>query len=227
LLKLQRYDEALDIFEGTPAEYGASLPARTKEEVLKQVDTLRTVIGGISVSGAEPGAIIAIDGRMRGEHPTLAPLNVLAGPHLVRIYKEGFALFEKSVDTTKGQVTTVPAKLVQIAEGRAGRLKIAEIGGKKMEVVVDGIPVGVTPWEGPTTEGEHSIVLRPLPEPTPPPPPEDATCNAPLPAAQRAAMLGTPDVTASFPVSVMVKANETTGVNPKDTRRRGSPTERS
>jgi hypothetical protein len=215
LIKLQRYDEALDVFEGTLAEQGASLPVKTREEVLRQIDTMRTVVGGISISGAEIGAIITLDGRVRGEHPTVAPLNVLVGPHLLRIYKEGFELFETSVETTKSQVTAVPARLVPLASARSGRLKIEEIGGKKMEIVVDGVPVGVTPWEGSTTAGEHSIVLRPIPDPAPPPPPEDSICNAPLPAAQRAAMRGTADVTATLPTTVVVKANQITGVKLK------------
>ena len=35
--------------------------------------------------------------------------------------------------------------------------KVGEVAGKRMEVVVDGVPVGVTPWEGPVSPGPHAV----------------------------------------------------------------------
>lgn len=210
LVKLQRYDEALEVFEAALRDFAANLPPATKRSALEQVSLMRTVIGGISVTGAEVGATLVVDGRLRGEHPTPGALNVVAGPHLVRVYKEGFALYEQSVEVEKGQTETLSVKLERLPAD-AGRLKIEETGGIKMEVVVDGVPVGQTPWEGPISPGEHSVVLRPLPEPKPP-----SACGTPPPIMTQAAE-GQQSL-ATSPMRVVVKPRQTVGVKLKAER---------
>lgn len=232
MVKLQRYDEALDAFEIAINQFGPTLSERTKASALQQIDIMRTVTGGISVGGAEVGAMIVIDGRVRGEHPTSGPVNTLLGSHFVRVYKEGFGVFEKSVDVSKGDVTSVPVKLVPLEGTNVGRLKVEEVGGKKMQVVVDGIPVGVTPWEGPVSPGQHTVLLRPLPAPAPPPPQDDDVgCNIPRRSAAIAAVAASgvaavapsksgggtmpEEEVASVPVIVVVKPNQTAPVKAK------------
>ncbi|WP_433928225.1 PEGA domain-containing protein [Sorangium cellulosum] len=158
LLKLQRFDEALEAFEATLRDYGAALPPKMKEEVLRQIDILRAVTGAVVITGAELGALIVIDGRLRGEHPAPTPLSVLAGPHFVRVYKEGFAPFEKSIEVAQGQTASLKASLAPL--GNSGTLRIEESSGKVLDVVVDGMPVGATPWEGPLSVGDHNVLLR-------------------------------------------------------------------
>ncbi len=207
LLKLQRFDEALDAFEVTARDYTAVLPKATREEVLRQVDTLRAATGAVVVTGAEVGAMIVIDGRVRGEHPRAAPLPVLPGAHLVRVYKDGFALHEKSLDVGKGQTETLAVKLTPLAQVQTGRLVVSETGGKKMEVVVDGVPVGVSPWEGPVSAGEHTVVLRPLP-PADPLPAGEMSCSVPLTKTEQITLAGTEDIVATVPVTVVVQPGE-------------------
>ncbi|WP_437937378.1 PEGA domain-containing protein [Sorangium sp. So ce341] len=208
LVKLQRYDEALDAFESALREAGDKLPAKARASVLEQIDLMRGVTGMVMVTGATPGAIVVVDGRLRGEHPLGAPVPVLVGPHLIRVYKEGFSPYEEAVDVTKGNMATLPADLKPLAE--TGRLKIGEVGGRKMEVVVDGVPVGETPWEGPVSPGPHSVQLRPI---TPKQELSTSTCDEPLvaPAEESAEEqeLGTE------PVSVVVKAGGTTSLELK------------
>lgn len=210
LVKLQRYDEALDAFLAATAQYGATMPAAAKDATAQQIAAMRTVTGGIAVSGAEVGAVLVIDGRMRGEHPTNGPVNALTGSHFVRVYKEGFAVFEQSVEVAKGEVTNVPVKLVPLSRVLTGKLRV-EQPGKKMKVLVDGIPVGETPWEGPVTPGEHAVVLEALPSAAPPPArsDEDLACSVPRPSAAILAVAGTEEPLASAPVRVVVKAQET------------------
>lgn len=217
LVRLERYDEALDAFEAAVAQYGATMPKAAREQALQQITAMRTVTGGVAVSGAEAGAMIVIDGRVRGEHPTSAPVNALVGSHLVRVYKEGFAVFEQSVEVAKGEVTNVPVKLVPIARVLTGRLKVDHHEGKRMRVLIDGIPVGETPWEGPVTPGEHAVVLQPLPSAAPPPPSseDDVACNVPRRSAAIVAVAGTEETLASAPITVVVKPNETASVKAK------------
>lgn len=206
LLKLKRWDEALDVLDAALRDHGAELPSKTAEEVRRQIDLLRAETGAVMVTGAEVDALIVIDGRLRGRHPISAPLPLLEGTHLVRIYKEGFALLEKSVEVAKGKTETLAVKLAPLAAKPSGRLRVSEIAGAKMEVVVDGVPVGVTPWEGPVSAGEHTVVLRPLA-----PPPErqpSSTCGEPAHVIEQ-----TSDAEATLataPKRVVVQAGRTT-----------------
>lgn len=157
LRKVQRYDEALDLFEALLLEF-PELPADVKSAAQRQIIELRGLVGTIEITGAEPGAAISVDGQARGEHPTLAPLRVSAGGHLVRVYKEGFEPSVVRVDVRGQETTKVPVRLVRLVQ--AGKLRVEEASGAALDVVIDGTVVGSTPWEGAVAAGEHSLVLR-------------------------------------------------------------------
>ncbi|WP_437946936.1 PEGA domain-containing protein [Sorangium sp. So ce296] len=158
LVNLGRSDEALDMLEGLLSAYAGSLPAAVKAYAQKEVVALRQRVGTLVLDGAEPGAAITIDGRSRGEHPSPAPHHVLAGSHVVRVYKEGFEPFEASFTVAGGQIARVAARLRPLIQ--AGRLRVSERNGKALDVMVDGNVVGTTPWEGPVAIGEHTVMLR-------------------------------------------------------------------
>ncbi|WP_437670260.1 PEGA domain-containing protein [Sorangium sp. So ce131] len=158
LKQLKRHDEALDMFEALLRDFGAELPAGAKEVVQREVVELRGLVGTIEIDGAEPGAGVTIDGQSRGEFPLLAPLRVTAGSHVVRLAKEGFEPFERRVEVAGGQTARVAARLRALM--RAGRLRVAEQGGRALDVVVDGSVVGKTPWEGRLAAGDHVVLLR-------------------------------------------------------------------
>ncbi|EYF02895.1 PEGA domain-containing protein [Chondromyces apiculatus] len=158
LKQLRRHDEALDMFEALLRQFGEGLSAERREAAQREIVQLRGLVGTVDIDGAEPGAAITVDGQDRGEFPTLAPLRVAVGAHLVRVLKEGFEPFEQRVDVAGGQTVRVQAKLRALA--RSGRLRVAETGGRALEVVVDGSVVGKTPWEGRLAVGEHVVSLR-------------------------------------------------------------------
>lgn len=157
LKNLGRYDEALAMLEALLDEFQSSITPVVKEAAQKEVIELRKSTGSIVVDDAELGATLSVDGRTRGEYPA-PPLYVLAGSHVVRVYKEGFEAFEKRADVAPGQTAKVSARLQRLV--RSGRLEITERGGKKLDVIVDGFHVGETPWEGPIAVGEHTVMLR-------------------------------------------------------------------
>jgi hypothetical protein len=208
LVKLQRYDEAQETFEAAVRDHGDAMSAKARAQALQQIDIMRTVTGTINVTEAEIRALVVIDGRVRGEHPAAAPLSVLVGPHLVRVYKEGFTVYEKSVTVAKGQMETLSAKLTRLAPERSGRLRVGEVSGKKMEVVVDGVPVGMTPWEGPISAGEHSVVLRQPPEPP------RLVCGEPV-ITEQTRLAATEEPLATTPIRVTVKPQGTTPLSLK------------
>jgi len=157
LRKLKRFDEALDMFETLLREF-PTMPADKKEAAQKEVADLRSLVGTIDIGGAEPGASIAVDGRAKQDYPLIDPLRVSAGSHTVRLFKEGFQAFESTVDVAGGQTVKVDAKMPALAA--SGRLRIVEQNGKRLDVVVDGAVVGVTPWEGTVGVGEHVVLLQ-------------------------------------------------------------------
>jgi hypothetical protein len=157
LNELQRYDDALAMNEALLREFQNLTPAE-KLDAQRNIETLRERVGTIEVSGAEIGAAIIVDGQARSDYPMVTPLRVAAGNHLVRVYKEGFEPYETRVDVAGGQSSRIVAKLRAIKS--SGRLRVTEQSGRMLEVVVDGVPRGQTPWEGNIEVGPHVVVLR-------------------------------------------------------------------
>lgn len=156
LRKLKRFDEALDMFESMLRDY-PTMPADKKEAAFKEVAELRQLVGTLDIVGAEPGAAIVVDGKNRAEYPIIDPLRVSAGTHTVRLLKRGFTAFESTVEVAGGQTVTIQAKMPALVA--SGTLRVAEKSGKKMDVVLDGAVVGVTPWEGTIATGDHVVQL--------------------------------------------------------------------
>lgn len=157
LRKLQRYDEALAMFETLLRDF-PNMPAGERESAQKNAAELRDLVGTIEVSGAESGASIVISGTDRGEYPPVVPLRVPAGSHVVRLVKEGFEPFETRVQVAGGQLVPVAAKMKKLAD--SGTLTVSERGNRSLDVLVDGGLVGKTPWKGLLGVGPHTVVLR-------------------------------------------------------------------
>jgi hypothetical protein len=156
LRKLNRFDEALDLFQALLREF-PSLPAEDRALADSAIKELTARVGGIDIQSAESGASIVIDGRERGTVPS-PPIRVNVGTHLIRLSREGFVPFETQVKVAGAQTVTVQAKLAPLT--RAGRLKVSEQSGKAADVLVDNVLVGKTPWEGSLPAGSHMVLLR-------------------------------------------------------------------
>ncbi|WP_437947406.1 PEGA domain-containing protein [Sorangium sp. So ce296] len=158
LKQLGRHDEALEMFEELLRTFSPRLPAAAKEAAQLQLDELRQLVGILEVDGAEPGALIAIDGRHRGEAPLPGPLRLTSGSHWVRVFKEGFEPFEQRIEVAGDRLVRVRARLRPLA--RMGRLRVMEKEGRPLAVVVDGTVMATAPWEGLLAPGEHTVELR-------------------------------------------------------------------
>jgi hypothetical protein len=156
LRNLNRFDEALDMFEALVKEFPTLTPT-DRGAVEKEIGELQQLVGAIEIRTAENGGLITIDGRERGVTPA-GPLRVSAGTHVLRVYKEGFAPVEKRVEVAGKQALVVEAKLETLSQ--SGRLSVTEDGGKGAEVLVDGVVVGKAPWQGLVATGEHVVYLR-------------------------------------------------------------------
>lgn len=154
LYRLRRTDEALEMFE---ALLGFSdLPADYQQVARSAIAELSTQVGSLTIEGGEPGATIVVDGRYRGALPLPGPLRVKPGSREVRAFKEGLDAFGATVDVAAGKTVTV--HLRSLAKG--GTLQVNEQRGRVLDVVVDGDPVGKTPWRGAVSPGEHLVALR-------------------------------------------------------------------
>jgi hypothetical protein len=156
LKNLNRFDEALDMFEALLKEFPNLGPA-DKQAVQKEVEELRGLVGTVEIHAPETGAQVTVDGRERGQTPA-PPVRVAAGSHVVRVYKEGFQPFEKRVEVAGRQNVVIDAKLETLAQ--SGKLSVTEDAGKPAEVVVDNVVMGKTPWQGLVSVGDHVVFLR-------------------------------------------------------------------
>ncbi len=154
--ELARYDEALETLETIPKQF-PDLTAQDRDELDRELREVKGHIGFVTVTPSEPDATIIIDGR---ERPGAAkkPVALSAGTHVVRVHKDGFVPFESRVEIAVQATVPVPAKLGALTRG--GRLAVSEDRGGTLEVVVDGVAVGKTPWEGTVPVGAHAVMLR-------------------------------------------------------------------
>jgi len=126
----------------------------------------------------------------------------VAGSHEVRAFKEGLETFGATMEV-KGKEAAV-VTLRSLSTG--GRLMVKEQNGRVLEVVVDGTPVGKTPWGGSLSVGTHLVTLRgsidldAIPDCAP----ADEGAAAKRPAKRGSVELGTQ------PVSVPIRLRETT-----------------
>ena len=157
--ELDRWDEALEMYEELLGRFGAQVLPADQESIKGFMTAYRKRVGQLDISANVNGQIV-IDGRHRGILPLRGPLYVLPGRHLVRIVKEGYATHEESVDITVRQTSALDAKLTPLTT--VGRLRVevdpqAELP-KGGSVWIDGSPVGGTlPWEGSLRPGPHVV----------------------------------------------------------------------
>jgi hypothetical protein len=157
LHKEKRFDEALDMFEALERDY-LDLSPSDRAVADREIAELQPSVGALAIEGAEPGASVGVDGRARGTFPLPAPLRLSVGPHVVRVFKDGFVPFEQRLDVASGAPSTLQAHLLPLT--RSGRLRVVEQTGKELDVIVDNVRVGTTPWEGSVAPGEHAVLLR-------------------------------------------------------------------
>lgn len=156
LRELGRFDEALDMYDELLAQLAHDLSPAERVQVDADVARLARFVGSLDVASDPPGATVLVDGRARGTTPLARPLRVTIGTRTIRVNKEAFATFESRVLVASGETTHVGAKLVIVS--RLGQLHVGGRAG--FDVVVDGAVVGVTPWDGTLTVGEHFVSVR-------------------------------------------------------------------
>jgi hypothetical protein len=153
--RLERWDEALELYEEMVTKFGRELSAREKEGLAQALSRLRAKMGAVDVVSNVQGAALLVDGRPRGNLPRNAPLPVLAGNRVVRVFKDGYKTFATTVTVVAGARANVDAVLEPLAA--AGQLRVQDPDAAGADLFVDRVLVGRMPWEGTLGPGRHVI----------------------------------------------------------------------
>jgi hypothetical protein len=153
LRALGQYDEALEQYEELLRAFPV-LPAAMAAKVTPAIAELRGLVGTLIVRGdALAGATLFVDDRRRGVLP-IPPLRLSVGAHVVRVEKEGFEpIVASGVAVRPAQENIAPLE----PRTKDGRVRVSEAHNRVLDVLVDGVVVGKTPWEGLVAAGNHAV----------------------------------------------------------------------
>lgn len=158
LEKLGRYDEALELYEDVVARFAADVSAADRAALTATMADLRKRVGGLEVVANVTGASVQVDGRQRGTLPLSSPIRVTAGPHVVRVVRNGYETFAAKIEVRAQESASLDAVLEPLTS--SGELRIEVEDGEPAEVFVDGALVGSAPWEGLLAPGRHAVWVR-------------------------------------------------------------------
>jgi hypothetical protein len=152
--RLGRYDEALEAYEDALAHYADQLGPEERASIAPALGALKNRTGSLEIAANVDGAVV-VDTRARGKLPRTTPLRLLAGSHVVRVIKEGYATCEKEVELAAGVTSSVACTLAPLAE--TGKLRLEDPSNPEAAVYVDGALLGTAPWEGTLSPGPHLV----------------------------------------------------------------------
>jgi hypothetical protein len=156
LYQLGRLGEAYDAYADAQKTYAAKLGGADKALVANRLKELAAKTGALSVHVEEPGSDVLVDGKSIGASPIAALLRVAVGTHEVRVTRAGFVPFVGAADVQADGKATVDATPL-VAQASTGHVVVHAAGTEPLRVIVDGVDLGATPWEGDLPSGAHQI----------------------------------------------------------------------
>ena len=100
-------------------------------EKLAAAAAAEPALASVKVSTTEPGAAVEVDGVVVGTAP--GTFRIRPGVHEVRVTKEGFATWEKSVAFADGMELNVPLELSAVGLARKGELEAQAIAREQSD----------------------------------------------------------------------------------------------
>lgn len=101
---------------------------------------------------------IQLDGVTVEPPPSGVPLVLEPGLHSIKIEQPGYEVYTKDVNAVAGQDISLVVELDKWVD--TGRVNVTDKNGQKLNVYVDGIQVGTTPWSGELPAGHHVIEAK-------------------------------------------------------------------
>ena len=109
----------------------------------------------IEIMSMTAGATIYLDDKKLGIVPMEDPIEVTPNePHALRLQKRGFATFTDTFKLKAGESREVEADLVP----SGGILKLT-CNIRRAQVMLDGKPIGRTPFDGDVPPGKHKLEI--------------------------------------------------------------------
>jgi hypothetical protein len=159
LYQLGRNGEAYDAYAEAQRTYAAKLAGGDKALVASRLKELAGKTGALSIHVEEAGSDVLLDGNSIGTSPIAALVRVPVGTHEVRVTRAGFVPFVGAADLTADGKATVDANPL-VAMSNRGHVVVHAPGTEPLRVIVDGVDLGATPWEGDLPSGQHEITGR-------------------------------------------------------------------
>jgi hypothetical protein len=158
LYALGRAGESFEAYNDVQVTYGPKLGPVEKALVARRLKELATKTGWLSIRVGEAGAEVDVDGKSLGMSPVPVLVRVAAGGHDVKVTKSGFASFAARAEVGVDGTAIVEARLA--AAATQAHVAVHASGSEPLRVILDGVDVGVTPWEGDLAPGTHTIAGR-------------------------------------------------------------------
>jgi hypothetical protein len=156
LYRLGRLGEAYEAYADVQRTY-PKLAAADAAGVAARLKELAGKTGWISVRLAEAGAHVDLDGKTLGVSPVPALVRVAVGTHAVHVVKDGYTPVDAQTEVKADATAVVDVTLVRAAT--QGHVAV-QTTGEALRVLVDGVDVGATPWEGDLPPGTHEVAGR-------------------------------------------------------------------
>ncbi|MEO8874140.1 MAG: PEGA domain-containing protein [Polyangiaceae bacterium] len=155
---LGHFSEAYDAYADVLKNYGDAIKKTDRTAAEAKLKELTTKTGTIAIHVNENGARVSLDEKDVGLSPTALPFRNDLGLHHVHVEKEGFSPFDSNVTVTAAGRAVVEVALTKKA--KTGHVTVTAPPGDVMRVLVDGIDVGGTPYDGDFAPGSHTVAGR-------------------------------------------------------------------
>lgn len=156
--QLKQDAEAWAAYDEYLKTYGAKVPKPKAAAAEARLKELAARTGAITIASPEAGAQVFVDDKAVGTTPLPGAVRLSAGPHRVRVTKDGFGPVDQVTNVQAGGAATVEVKLEALST--KGRLSVREKAGRPIRVLVDGAEVGDAPWSGEVAAGQHEVSGR-------------------------------------------------------------------
>ncbi len=158
LYRLGRVGEAYEAYDEAQRTYGAKCAGTDKATVTSRLAELATKTGWLSIRVGEAGADVTVDGKPFGVSPVPALVRVPVGPHDVSVTKAGSLPYAGRAEVAPDGKAVVDVALA--VAPTQGHLIVRANADQPLRVLVDGVDVGATPWEGDLPPGIHEVTGR-------------------------------------------------------------------
>jgi hypothetical protein len=106
----------------------------------------------LEIMSMTAGAEVFIDDKLVGKVPLEKPLVLKAGSHSIKVQKRGFTPHIDTITVRAGQQKELEVDLVP----SGGVVKVS-CNVRRAQVLMDGKPIGKTPFDGDVSPGKHKL----------------------------------------------------------------------